>query len=57
MRNIPTPAMLDKKRSVNTGMTRLIVPARNPEIPQLKQTINARLTAIIARLFWYPQQR
>jgi hypothetical protein len=55
MRNIPTPAMLEKTRSVNTGMTRLFLPARNPEIPQFKHAINAKLTASIARLFRYHQ--
>jgi hypothetical protein len=57
MRNIPTPVMLENTRSVSTGMTRLFVPARKAEIPQFKQAINARLTASIARLFRYHQQR
>jgi hypothetical protein len=55
MRNIPNPAMLENTRSVNTGMTRLFVPARNPEVPQLKQAISAKLTASIVRFFWYHQ--
>jgi hypothetical protein len=47
--------MLENTRSVNTGMTRLFVPARNPEIPQLKQAISAKPTACIAHLFGHHQ--
>jgi hypothetical protein len=55
MINIAKLAVLEKTRSVNTGMMRLFIPARNPEIPQFKQAINAKLTASIARLFRYHQ--
>jgi hypothetical protein len=54
-RNIPKLAMLDKNKSVNTGMIRLFIPARNPEIPQFKQAIIAKLTASIVRLLRYHQ--
>jgi hypothetical protein len=57
MINIATLAMLEKTRRVNTGMMRLFIPARKPEIPQFKQAISAKLTASIARLFRYYQQR
>lgn len=50
MRNIPKLAMLEKTRSVNTGMMRLFIPARNPEIPQFKQAISVKLTVFINML-------
>jgi hypothetical protein len=56
-KNIPKLIMFEKTRSVSTGMIRLFIPARNPEIPQFKHAIIAKLTASIARLFPYRQQR